>query len=408
MDQFFGRAYVFIPCYLQGKELKSEDTAQDSYINEIADRFSDEISNRSWNQFERGSLGQFSFNFHGESEKDDNCEQLPGDVYFTLNKRTKLCILTLVFGVSGEPITQLLDRVSREDIEIAHGNERNFSFYRYLETDCGLQVSGKARVCLSTGRKVPDELKPSLFANEMFESDVMASAGLLPTFGEGGWQDNIAVYNSSDIYASKTTVLRYDNTLDTHDPELCGTSIKAIRRDLMLTFVIELLMFREASIKRVNLRVTHSIQTDEKLELDDINDLMGDFKSAILFWDLDIFLYPSAQQLADRLFEKFDIDRSLETYRKNQGFLEQRVNLSNAAQAEKETRTINYIAIIVFFFEAVPLLFVLAESLIQKKPLNMLAIYSGVTALGISFFLFVLIVGVVRMRRLTKRWKRGV
>ena len=235
----------------------------------------------------------------------------------------------------------------------------------------------------------------------------MESAGLLPTFGNGGWQDNIAVYNSSEIYASKTTVLRYDDNLDRDDPELSGTSVKAIQRDLMLTFIIELLMFREASIKRANLRVTHSIQTDEKLELDDINDLMGDFKSAILFWDLDIFLYPSAQQLADRLFEKFDIDRSLETYRKNQSFLEQRVNLSNAAQAEKETRTINYIAIIVFFFEVVPLLFVLAQSFIQKQPLDMSVIYSGIAAISVSFVLFVIIVGIVRMRRLTKKAVRS-
>ena len=111
--------------------------------------------------------------------------------------------------------------------------------------------------------------------------------------------------------------------------------------------------------------------------------------------------------MADSLFEKFDIYRSLETYRKNQSFLEQRVNLSNAAQAEKETRTINYIAIIVFFFEAVPLLFVLAESLIQKKPLNMLAIYSGIAAISVSFVLFVAILGIVRMRRLTKKAVRS-
>lgn len=407
MDQFFGRAYVFIPCYLDGKELKGSETEQGSYVTEIADRFSEEISNRSWNQFERGALGRFSFNFHGESEKDTNCEQLPGDVYFTLNQRTQLCILTIVFGVTGEPITQLLDRVSREGIEITDGDERNANFYAYLKKKHGLQVSGKARVCLSTGRKLPETLKPSIFANEMYESDVMESAGLLPTFGNGGWQDNIAVYNSSEIYASKTTVLRYDDNLDKDDPELSGTSVKAIRRDLMLTFIIELLMFREASIKRANLRVTHSIQTDEKLELDDINDLMGDFKSAILFWDLDIFLYPSAQQLADRLFEKFDIDRSLETYRKNQSFLEQRVNLSNAAQAEKETRTINYIAIIVFFFEVVPLLFVLAQSFIQKQPLDMSVIYSGIAAISVSFVLFVIIVGIVRMRRLTKKAVRS-
>lgn len=407
MDQFFGRAYVFIPCYLNSKELKAWDKGHDAYVSEISERLSEEISERSWNQFDRGTLGRFSFNFHGESEKDIHCEQLPEDVYFTLNKRTQLCILTIVFGVNGEPITQLLDRVSREGIEIALDNERNASFYEYLNAHHKLQVSGKARVCLSTGRKLPEALKPSVFANEMYESDVMESAGLLPTFENGNWQNNIAVYNSSEIYASKTTVLRYDNNLDNGDAELSGMSIKAIRRDLMLTFIIELLMFREASIKRANLRVTHSIQTDEKLELDDINALMGDFKSAILFWDLDIFLYPSAQQLADRLFDKFDIDRSLETYRKNQSFLEQRVNLSNAAQAEKETRTINYIAIIVFFFEVVPLLFVLAQSFTQKQPLDMSVIYSSIIAISVSFFLFVVIVGIVRIRRLTKKAVRN-
>ena len=38
-----------------------------------------------------------------------------------------------MFGVTGEPITQLLDRVSREGIEITNGDERNASFYEYLK-----------------------------------------------------------------------------------------------------------------------------------------------------------------------------------------------------------------------------------------------------------------------------------
>ncbi|KPD23986.1 hypothetical protein [Idiomarina zobellii] len=402
MDQFFGRAYVFIPCYLDGKELKGSEVEKDSYVSEIADRFSVEVSNRSWNKFSRGSLGSYPFNFFRENGHE-NYEQAFGDVYFTHNELTGLCILTVVFEVRGHPITQLLDMVSREGLKIKTNETLCEDFYSYLKEKFALNVSGKARVCLSTGCAISDKLKPSIFASETYESSSMEFAGLTSNFGEGSWNENIAVYNSSQIFASKVAVLRHDEMLDKDDPELSGKGRRAIGRDLMLNFIIEVLMFREASIKRVNLKVVSSIQNDEKLDLSDIKDLMHDFKSVILFWDLDIFLYPSAQQLADKLSEKFDIDRALDVYRKNQSFLEQRVSLSNAVQAEKETKTLNYIAVIVFFFEVIPILFVLTQSVLQKKAIEMPLIYSGVAAVSVSVLLFLVVLMIVRLRKLTKR-----
>lgn len=425
MDKFTGRVYAFLPCHFSKKTdldifykklagVASKKEIDFFYENEVKQRISEEVSVRSRKEFERGYLGEFSFNFYGKDESDLACTQKLGRVYFTLNKVTQLCVLNIVFHVKDEPVTQFLDRLSREGISMNHNNDYNFDFYSYLKTEWGLGVVGKARACLSSGREIIEALKPSLFASEMHNSDVMDSASLLSGFGQGNWKENIAIYNSSHIHASKTTVLRFDPELDIitdtqeSDLEESVDSVmclqhKALRRDLMLTFIIEILMFREASIKRANLRVNKSIKQDEQLSLADINNLMGDFKAAILFWDLDIFLYPTAQQLADTLNEKFDIDRSLETYHKNQNFLEQRVNLSSAIEAEKETRTINYIAIIVFFFEAINMLFIVAQSVVRKEDIPMDLIYSGGLAFAGSIVLFSSILLVVKMRRLRTR-----
>jgi hypothetical protein len=429
MDEFTGRVYAFLPCHFSKKidldifykklaGVASKKEIDFFYENEVKQRIAGEISVRSRKEFERGYLGEFSFNFYGKNESDLACIQKLGRVYFTLNKVTQLCVLNIVFHVESEPVTQFLDRLSREGISMNHNDNYNFDFYSYLKTEWGLGVVGKARVCLSSGREIAEVLKPSLFASEMHNSDVMDYASLLSGFGQGNWKDNIAIYNSSHIHASKTTVLRFDPELDVivgtqkSDLEENFESVeclqrKALHRDLMLTFIIEILMFREASIKRANLRVNTSIKQDEQLSLADINNLMGDFKAAILFWDLDIFLYPTAQQLADTLNEKFDIDRSLETYHKNQSFLEQRVNLSSAIEAEKETRTINYIAIIVFFFEAINMLFIVAQSVVRKEDIPMDLIYSSGLAFAGSIVLFSSILLVVKMRRLKTKigWK---
>lgn len=422
MDKFTGRVYAFLPCHFSKKTdldifykklagVASKKEIDFFYESEVKQRIAEEVSVRSRKEFERGYLGEFSFNFYGKDESDLACTQKLGRVYFTLNKVTQLCVLNIVFHVEGEPVTQYLDRLSREGISMNHNDNYNFDFYTYLKAEWGLGVVGKARACLSSGREIDESLKPSLFASEMHNSDVMDSASLLSGFGQGNWKDNIAIYNSSHIHASKTTVLRFDPELDVMDHKqesdleksvdsVACLQHKALRRDLMLTFIIEILMFREASIKRANLRVNKSIKQDEQLSLADINNLMGDFKAAILFWDLDIFLYPTAQQLADTLNEKFDIDRSLETYHKNQNFLEQRVNLSSAIEAEKETRTINYIAIIVFFFEAINMLFIVAQSVVRKEDIPMDLIYSGGLAFAGSIVLFSSILLVVKMRRL--------
>lgn len=421
MDKFTGRLYTLMPCYFNSKaELSfflkqlltvSQQDADDTfYIDEAEQRIADEVAERSSRTFARGYLGSYAFSFYGKSEQDKHCVKQQGRVYYTLNKRTMLCVLTIVFQVDAKPVTQFLDRISREALEIAFDDESNLDFYHYLTTVWGLGVVGKSRVCLSTGQTVAEELKPSIFAAEMYASDVMESAALLANFGGGGWRHNIAIYDSSQIYASHTVVLRCDTTLDNQsclansEQARCAYH-NAVRRDLMLTFIIEILMFREASIKRANIRVKESIQQDEQLSLSDINELMEDFKSAILFWDLDIFLYPTAQQLADTLNTQFDIDRSLDTYHKNQGFLEQRVNLSSAIEAEKETRTINYIAIIVFFFEAIRLLFSVARAVIRKEPIPLEFIYSSGIAFSGSVLLFMLILllGKVRQLRVKRR-----
>lgn len=432
MDEFTGRVYAFLPCHFSKKSdldvfykklagVASKKEIDFFYENEVKQRIAEEVSVRSRKEFERGYLGEFSFNFYGKDESDLACTQKLGRVYYTLNKVTQLCVLNIVLCVDGEPVTQFLDRLSREGVTMNHNEDYNFDFYAYLKAEWGLGVVGKARACLSSGREVAEALKPSIFASEMHNSDVMDSASLLSGFGQGNWKDNIAIYNSSHIHASKTTVVRFDPELDamaatstsspSSSPQTADDAVetvsclhhKALRRDLMLTFIIEILMFREASIKRANLRVNKSIKQDEQLSLADINNLMGDFKAAILFWDLDIFLYPTAQQLADTLNEKFDIDRALETYHKNQNFLEQRVNLSSAIEAEKETRTINYIAIIVFFFEAINMLFIVAQSIVRKEEIPMDLIYSGGLAFAGSIVLFSSILLVVKMRRLKTR-----
>src|SRR5690554_5949828 len=390
MDEFCGRLYVYIPCYIKndkGRQVLAGYDASDAYVEAVSSRFSDEISNRNLARFSRGQVGTFPFDFFGLHENDDNCELLEGKVYFSLNEKTKLCIMTVLFVLNGEPVTQFLDRVSREKIKIRLPSGERKDLYSYLRERMSIFIAGKARVCLSTGRKIPEAIKPSIFANEMYDSDVMYSAQLQPGFDAAAWRQNIAVYNSSEIYASKHTVVRYDPSLDGEDPELRGGSVKAVERDLMLTFIIEILMLREASRKKV------------KLSLSDIDSLMKEFRSAILFWDLDIFLYPSAQSISDKLFNRFDIDRSLEIYQKNQAYLQQRVGVSNAIQSEREVMAINAIAILVFFFEVTPFVYSIIGNYMSNGGISMTELLTAAGSLTTSLMLFLSIVAYVRIRK---------
>src|SRR5690606_32977158 len=158
---------VFIPCFLEESKLSQVEFQQSLYVTECETRFKEEISTNNSNQFKRGLIERLQFDFYGESEHDENCETLSGEVYFTLNERTNLCIVTVIFCCNGESITQLLDRITREDICFASATSRHQDFHQYLLQSFGLRIAGKSRVCLSTGRNISDAVKPSIFANEM-------------------------------------------------------------------------------------------------------------------------------------------------------------------------------------------------------------------------------------------------
>ncbi|MBR9871994.1 MAG: hypothetical protein GYB26_12735 [Gammaproteobacteria bacterium] len=420
MDTFNGRVYAFLPCCFTSKddalryESKSESITSKEDIdlffeNEFNARVSEEISSRGRANFTRKFIENLSFNFDGEHENDLNCNKKSARIYSTVNSLTHLCVLNIVFFLDNDPVTQFLDRLSRENITIDKEGNSNHSFYDYLKSEWGLTVVGKARACLSTGSPLDQAIKPSIFASEMYESSLMDSASLLESFDSGRWNEDLALYSTSSIHASKTVIVRYDYGLEDVDQKivntnpLCDHVKSSLRRDLMLIFIVEILMFREASIKRANMRVSESINTDRVLNLSEIDELMNDFKSVILFWDLDIFLYPTAQQLADVLNERLDIDRVLETYQKNQSYLEQRVNIATAIDSEKEAKVINYIAIIVFFFESINILFVVSSAFIRNEPISWSLIYSGGIAFAGSVLIFLVISLIVRLRSLRRR-----
>lgn len=134
---------------------------------------------------------------------------------------------------------------------------------------------------------------------------------------------NIAQYNSSDIYAGKNCVLRIDRRPGDH-------TVAPFSSDSVFLFIMEILAFKESAILRTNSNIIKAIGDSNLLKVSTMDSITSEFSQTMPFWDIQIFRYITAQNLANRLNETFGIEEHFVKYEKNQQFLEHKINIRQA------------------------------------------------------------------------------
>lgn len=234
---------------------------------------------------------------------------------------TNLGVLHLVSMSSAIPVTQLLDSVSRNQLNVIFQG-RNINLYKYLKSEFGVEKMGVAKSFLSLPydrTEVSDDLLASiLFCETYYEAgeslgtveDREIRTILQQKYG-------LAQYNYASVYAYTSVVVQMSSSLE-------GSLLSRITKESITLFYIELILFEEASIQAANEQIVSFLTNLDKYTPDvvlrSINEIISDYVQSIEFWDIQMN-YPSSKKSVDDLREAFKIKRFQELIRRNKELL---------------------------------------------------------------------------------------
>ncbi|MDX9795707.1 MAG: hypothetical protein RBT24_02645 [Arcobacteraceae bacterium] len=371
-EKFSGNCYLFFPCYYSTYKKIGVSTAQindftNDYLVSFTKYFSLEVNVQLHQNTQRVYLNTINILYLDGQEHQDK-KTIPVDVFMTFHKKTKLSVITLAIFNAEIPISNLLDRISQNNIEIEFEN-KYITLDTYLK-NYGITKLNSGKVCLSAHTEIDDNIFPYYFANETYNSSVMFAKLKHEKFGKNVFS-NIAQYDSSDLYVGKKSILRIDKRDYSVDKK------GRIESDIIFLFIMEILIFKEASLERTNQKIVNYISNNKYISISELNKVSMEFSRTMPFWDINVFNYITAQNLANDIQKAFLIEDKYNVYLKNQKFLQHKLNLKQSIEQEKENSLLFYIAIILFSFE----IYNVCKDFISSKPLS----------LSLATFIFILL-----------------
>jgi hypothetical protein len=383
-EVFSGNIYISIPGSLNNaspfQDLSSKASSPTpfakKFIEQLEMRFSTEMSSQLHSSLTRNYFGQYELACFDQFEclAEQECYETIS-LFIAIDKHTRLAVVTLLLHEKSLAASQLLDRVSQDNLVVktAKGNQ---TIKDILATEFEISIfPTAAKTCLSTRNRILDEVLPYYFANETYASDNM-SAQITSSELKKQMTTNVAQYDSSDIFVGRSSVLRIDKREGEHKfPELSSDSV--------FLFIMEALLFKEAAVLRTNSRVMKAINKNMISELGVLENITNQFAATMPFWDIKVFKYLTAQQLANTIDNCFGINQHFELNEKNQQFLQYKISVRQSIEHDRKNKVLYLIAIILFVFEVAPYLFELFKRLLESKWLTNTEVFATLGA-GLS------------------------
>ncbi len=151
--------------------------------------------------------------------------------------------------------------------------------------------------------------------------------------------DNIAVYNSADVYVSPTTIIEIckDNTANQSPSE-------RLEYQIMELFFVELLLIQDASIDKVYRQlqcekervIKGSEGIDDSIEY--LDQLSYDLSECIKFSDYSMYRYPVTKASAEKITKKLEIDKIYKKYEENRTVIETLISINERKRFSQADR----------------------------------------------------------------------
>ena len=124
-------------------------------------------------------------------------------------------------------------------------------------------------------------------------------------------------------------------------------------------FFIELLLLQDAAISRINTKILfyleHEIKNKALANDNILDDLVCESAQAILFFDLNEFLFPTVRLSAEKVADCFGIERQMENYEKYKDILGQLIAIRDERQERIKNSSLNTILLFLAIAQVLPL-----------------------------------------------------
>lgn len=274
----------------------------------------------------------------------------PCSVYVTVNWQTSLAIVLLSIPQCVYDATLIADQISMEYLYLGRSADGEFRLLRecILEWFQITQLD-VPKAMFSMGQYDPGEdYYKCLLGGTAYRSqyvDYRLSSRKISTDAER----NIAVFDFYEAYVSSNILVFYLKSFSNRYQEnICD--------EIEMLFICELALLQNSAIAKTNYQIIHQLSSPTKISLKTIEDMHTEFGKAIRFWNQSNFQYAPVQELFSEIQDAFGNPRQLKDYRNNQEYLEHIVSIKSSRSSERESKIINFIAIILAVIQIIPII----------------------------------------------------
>lgn len=319
-------------------------------------------------------------------------------MFLTRHSSTGIYVLTIMNLGNNFSSTQIEDQVTTDNIFIYDDNTL-ININNYMKNKFNLKRCGEAKSLLSISNKPRDYLEfECMMASESYTSNKINYKLNSKEFKKM-CENNFAQYDFYEIYASRDAVVYVLHTFD-------DNLITNIQDEVPILFIMELIMFQDASVLRTNNKIVEQLSKSGSVSISFIESLYKEFGKTIRFWNKGVFKYETVQNLSSKINEAFGTKNTLEEYYKNQDFLEHIVNLRDVQNSNKESKILNIIAIVLTIVQVVPLIMEFIDWFFETD-FNKINLFSSKYIFSISTLLVIILIILIR-KKIIKNKKRKI
>ena len=318
-------------------------------------------------------------------------------MFLTRHSSTGIYVLTIMnLGNNFSP-TQIEDQVTTDNIFIYDDNTL-ININNYMKNKFNLKRCGEAKSLLSISNKPRDYLEfECMMASESYTSNKINYKLNSKEFKKM-CENNFAQYDFYEIYASRDAVVYVLHTFD-------DNLITNIQDEVPILFIMELIMFQDASVLRTNNKIVEQLSKSGSVSISFIESLYKEFGKTIRFWNKGVFKYETVQNLSSKINEAFGTKNTLDEYYKNQDFLEHIVNLRDVQNSNKESKILNIIAIVLTIVQVVPLIIEFIDWFFETD-FNKINIFSPKYIFSISTLLVIILIILIRKKVIKNKQRK--
>lgn len=283
------------------------------------------------NRIRRFYLGSFDIQLLCEQnlcfqgiEKDVPCgEAYKASIFVSVDTQSSIGVFHIVCMSCGLLLTQYLDCVSRNQINILDAN-KTVNLFEYILNNYGLEKNGSAKNIITIFRD-RKEVSDDLLASVMFSETLYEEGEALGRVADPEIREKLKNPTGFSQY-SYAAAYSYNNLIVQLSETICSSVENRIITESITMHLAELAALEESAICFANKHIVEYLsEIDRKSSsqtLKSYGNILSEYAKTIDFWDIQMN-YTSSQKSTEEIRKAFRIDKQLEIYARNQAALKE-------------------------------------------------------------------------------------